>query len=674
VTQPVDVQEFLQGFLGEADEHLGRVTGNLAAIEREPDRAHGRELAELLRSLHTLTGLAGMMGVDAVVDVAHAMESLVRAAERGGGRLPPAALDPLVEGAGAITQRIRALAEGRPVLPAPEQLLDRLERAADAPVDATPPKRARTIEVDASIAEKLTASEREELGHALDQGEHVVLVEFVPSPIKAQAGTTITTVRAGIARHGRIVRVVPRSRPRSDDAPGGLDFAIVVVTRAELAQLAADAGVDTSDVQLIGTAQEPDRIPAEVDSTPTDDGAFDRASRKGVVRMDVAKLDAALEHLSAIALGRARMRDEVQALLAGGLDLRRLRALLDDEGRPLRRMRETLLGLRMVPLREVLEPLPLIVRGLRNSTGKHVRLSVDVGTAELDKTVAERVFPALVHVVRNAVDHGIEAADVRAARGKPAEGQVRVEAGSTSAATIDITIVDDGGGIDAEAVARRAGKPVPASDAALLEILTTAGFSSRDETTTTSGRGIGLDIVRQTMDALGGSLELENRPGQGTTLRLRAPLTVAIVDAFAFESSHERYLAPIAVVDAIVEVEPSAVVRPPRRPGEAQPIDLLHARGDVIPLVSLRRALGLVPTGDETKAMIVRRAGHRFAFAIERMLGRHEVLVRPLADPLVKVTGVAGSADLGDGRPTLVLDLPGLTGRLLRAASTEAWS
>lgn len=671
MTQSVDVQEFLQGFLGEADEHLGRITGNLAAIEREPSHAHGRELGELLRSLHTLKGLAGMMGIDGIVDLAHAMETLVRAAERSHGRLPPRALDPLVEGAGAITQRIRALADGLAVPPAPEPLLAALERAADAPSEGPEPRRALQLDLDPSIADKLTASEREEIGRALEHGDAVVLVEFVPTPAKAEAGTTITTVRAGIAPHGRIVRVLPRSRPRTEDAPGGLDFALVVVTRLSVAELAAAARVDPSDVRRIG-ATEPVDTPALVESVgPADEGAFDRASRKGVVRMDVAKLDAALEHLSAIALGRARLREEVQRLAADGLDLRRLRAMLDDEARPLRRMRETLLGLRMVPLREVLEPLPLIVRGLRNTTGKHVRLSVDVGTAELDKTVAERVFPALVHIVRNAVDHGIESPDVRASRGKPPEGHVRVEASSSSAATLDITIVDDGGGVDAAAVARRAGKPVPSDDAGLLDILTTPGFSSRDETTTTSGRGIGLDIVRQTMDALGGALELENRPGQGTTMRLRAPLTVAIVDAFAFEAGRERYLAPIGVVDAIVEVEPSAVVRPPRGPGEGQPIELLHVRGDVIPLVSLRRALGLAPTGDEPKAMIVRRAGHRFAFTIERMLGRHEVLVRPLGDPLVRVPGVAGSADLGDGRPTLVLDLAGLTGRLVERTSAE---
>ena len=666
MTHSVDVREFLQGFLGEADEHLGRITGNLAAIERASGRTHARELSELFRSLHTLKGLAGMMGIEPVVDIAHAMETLVRDAQRRSHTLPSAALDPLVEGAKAIAHGIRALADGGAVPAAPEAVLSALERLASTPLAAstfTGP--AAIVGLDPDIADKLGASEREELERAPERGERILQVVFVPSTEKAAAGITINTVRTGIASHGRVVRVLPRSVPRSAAAPGGLEFLILVVGTAEPAEIATAAGIAADDVVALTLGA------GAAASSPVDDDAFDRASRKGIVRMEVAKLDTALEHISAIGLGRMRIREEVQTLMASGLDLRRLRTLVDDEARHLRRMRETLLGLRMVPLREVLEPLPLIVRGLRNTTGKHVQLSVDVGDTELDKTVAERLFPALVHLVRNAVDHGIEDPETRRARGKPDDGIIRVEATAPSSTMLDISICDDGAGIDAAAVARRADQPVPRDAAGLLEILTAPGFSIREAATTTSGRGLGLDIVRHTMEALGGALELENTPGRGTTWRMRAPLTIAIVDAFAFEAGRERYLAPIAVLDAIIEVDPAHVVRPPGRAGDDRRVELLHARGDLMPLVSLRQALGLARGEDETKAMIVRRAGHAFAFAIARMLGRHEVLVRPLGDPLVHVPGVTGSADLGDGRPTLVLDLPSLGSRIARLAPDE---
>ncbi|HET6583767.1 MAG TPA: chemotaxis protein CheW [Nannocystaceae bacterium] len=666
MTQSVDVREFLQGFLSEADEHLGRITSNLSTFEAAPSQSHPRAIGELFRSLHTLKGLAGMMGVDPIVDLAHAMESLVRRTERRGGRLAPAALDPLVAGTKAITQRVRALADGAAIQPAPESILLALERLADQPGDDDPSaSRAALSNLDPAIVEKLGARELDELRQALERGDRVLQVVFAPSPEKAAAGRTITTARAGIGGVGRIVKVLPRAVPASTSAPGGLEFAILVATTATEHALAAAAGVGPDDGTALASAPAAPEL-------GVDDDAFDRASRKGIVRIDVAKLDVALEQLSGLGIGQLRVREEARALAETGVDLRRIVTQLEEQDRRLRRMRATLLGLRMVPLREVLEPLPLIVRGLRNTTGKAVELEVDVGDAELDKTVAERLFPALVHLVRNAVDHGIEPTDERRRRGKPDHGRLRVESVAPSTAMLDIAITDDGGGIDPAAIAKRAGRAVPADDRELLDILTTAGFSSRDQATTTSGRGLGLDIVRHTIEALGGALELDNRPGLGTTFRIRAPLTVAVLDAFAFVAGDERYLAPISVVDAIVEVDPAEVVRPPRKSGGAQPVDMLHTRGDVMPLVSLRDVLGLPRMGEETRALLVRRQGRRFAFAITRMLGRHEVLVRPLVDALVDVPGISGSADLGDGRPTLVLDLPRLGASLARAREALA--
>lgn len=658
----IDVQEFLRGFLDEADEHLRRITANLVVVEASPERAHPQALAELMRSLHTLKGLAGMMELAPLVALAHAMESLVRTAERDGASVPAAALDPLVTGAAALAERVRALAEGTPMAAAPEALLSTLERLASAPPSrAAAPRAPAPSGLDPGIAAKLAPGELEELQQALERGDGVLQVTFAPSPARADAGHTITSVRAAIEPLGRIVRVLPRSVPAGEAAPGGLVFVLLVVTGASPPALAEAAGLGVGDVVALasGTRPAPAEGVAAVTAGPaSEDEALARASRRGVVRMHVAKLDAALEQLSALAVGQRQLRGQARALTDAGLDVRGLWPPLEEQERRIRRLRSTLLELRMVPLHEVLEPLPLIVRGLRNATGKDVRLVVDVGEAELDKTVAERLFPALVHVVRNAIDHGIEDAATRRACGKPEAGVVRVDA-APGASMLEITIADDGAGIDVGRVAARAGRAAPRTDAALLEILASPGFSTRDAATTTSGRGVGLDVVRRTIETLGGTLELHNRPGRGTTLRIRAPLTVAILDALAFVAGRERYLAPLATVDAVVELEPSQVVRPPGRDDGRAP-SLLHVRGDLVPLVSLRGALGLPRADDETKALLVRRHGQPFALGVARMLGAQEVLVRPLVDPLVAVQGVAGAADLGDGRPTLVLDLPAL--------------
>jgi two-component system chemotaxis sensor kinase CheA len=279
-----------------------------------------------------------------------------------------------------------------------------------------------------------------------------------------------------------------------------------------------------------------------------------------------------------------------------------------------------------------------------------------VGSAEIDKTVAERIFPAVVHLVRNAVDHAIEPAEERRALGKPEAGTLRISAIARSEAQLELDIVDDGRGGPAAGVARRLQKDLPASDAELLEMLCTPGLSTRDQASATSGRGMGMDIVKRTIvDELGGELHLETRPGQGTRFRLRVPLTITIVDAFTFESAGERFCVPVALVEEIVEVDHARLIRPPGVSSASPQLGLLERRGETLPFLHLGRLLAR-DVGGAGKALVVRRHGEVIAFAVDRLLGQQEVVIRPLEDPLVRVPGVTGSTDLGDGRLTLVLD------------------
>ncbi len=658
----VDVKEFLEGFLTEAEEHLHGITVQLSSIDAARDRPNPRAVRELFRSLHTLKGLAGMMGVEPIVLVAHAMESVVRVADRAAGLLPADALDPLILGAKTLEQCVRALATQTTIAAPPESLLSALD-ASIRTTQTAPARQPRGLE-DAELASKLSAAEHIEIEQALASGECVYAVEFVPSPARAEAGLNITVVREQIGKIGRVVRVLPQSVARSAGAPGGLKFVLVVISSAGVPELAAAAGAQPAAVTtLAAAAPESPPTPTQVDDS---DEPIERAHRRDVVRVNVERLDDTMEHVAALGVCRARLLDEMKALAQRGVDVRVLRALLDENARHLRRLRQSVLGLRMVQLRDVLEPLPLIVRGLRNRSEKKARLQIDVGLAELDKAVAERVFPALVHLVRNAFDHGIELPARRRAAGKSEEGTIRIDATAQSSTHLSIEVSDDGAGIDPERVAAKAGRELPADDTRLLEILTMPGFSMRDTVSTTSGRGLGMDIVQKAVEELGGELSLHNRPGQGASIRLRVPLTVAMIDAFSFEAGTQKFLVPVTMVDEIVEVDPGSVTVPPRATS-AIGVDLMSRRGESMPIVSLFRVLdraGQRSQGDsalEPKAIVVRRLGEPYAFRVRRMLGKHEVLVRPLADPLVDVPGIAGSADLGDGRPTLVVDLLTLT-------------
>ncbi|HRI53803.1 MAG TPA: chemotaxis protein CheW, partial [Pseudomonadota bacterium] len=237
---------------------------------------------------------------------------------------------------------------------------------------------------------------------------------------------------------------------------------------------------------------------------------------------------------------------------------------------------------------------------------------------------------------------------------------------------LELVIADDGRGIDRVAVARRAGRPLPESDAELLELLCLPGLSTRDEATKTSGRGLGMDIVKRIVTTdLRGEMTLKTVLGRGTTFTLRLPLTLTIVDVFLVECGRERFVVPVSAIEEIIDVDPSKRLRGPLP--ESSPLWLYEWRDEGLTLIELGAALQLPSAaGAAPQGLVVRRTGQGFVFVIDRVIGQQEVVVRPIDDPLAQAPGVSGATDLGDGRPALVLDLIALsTGLYRRPAATE---
>lgn len=659
----LDAREFLAGYLAEAQEHLASAGANLLAVEEAIRKhvPHPRAVRELFRALHTLKGLSAMIGADPIVDVAHEMEAVLRAADRAGGRLPSEATDLLADGLRVIEDRIAKLATKEALPPAPTRLVEAL--AALQPASGELPVRIPLALPDELLA-KLSAAERAQLAAGIAAHRRARRVDFLPSPERAARGLGITAVRERVGAIAEIVKVLPRAASAEEGAAAGLAFVLLVLTDAPDERLAEAADVDLSQVTSLGgdAEEEPAAAAAPVEEEPVPRA---EVARTGFVRVEVARLDEALEHLAALVVSRARLEQGIAALAARGADVREVGAALAEHGRQLRWLRASVMRARLVRVTEMLERAPLIVRGLAGSTGKRVRLVVEAGETELDKAVGERLFPAIVHLLRNAVDHAIELPAERVRAGKPEEGTIRIVGRDLSESQLELVIEDDGRGIDREAVARRAGAPVPGTDAELLDLVTRPGLSTAEQVTRTSGRGVGMDIVRRiVVDELSGALEVATRPGRGTTFTLRVPLSLTIVDALAFECGAERFVVPVSSVESLVELDASAIVAAPRPArgagaGVDAEVRLLRRKASrPVPLVRLDALLGATPApGDRKKAILVGRDGEACAFEVDRMLGQQEVVVRPLADPLVEVSGVAGSTDLGDGRPTLVLDL-----------------
>jgi two-component system chemotaxis sensor kinase CheA len=654
VTERVDLQEFVGGFVAEADELVAIANTALLEIEagNESRTLRPKAVRELFRALHTIKGLAGMIGIEPIVDIAHGLETVVRVADKSGGRLRSGAVQVAIQALREIAQRVRAVAEGRQPAPVPVGLLDVIagtDAASDEPM--TPPP------LSAEWDSRLAQGERQQLYQALRNGATAYTLVFQPSEVLSANNINIGTVRARLGDIGELVKVAPRTLP---PPARGVVFDILVISDAAPAALADIVAMAADDVKAI---ELPEAI--ETAEAPIADPDIMPMGRS-LVRVELARLDDLQEQLSLLVASRYRLDREIASMAERGADVRRLREVADLQTRHLRGLRRSILRARLIRVAEVLEPLSLLIRSLARPGYKEVRLDVDARDAELDKAVADRLLPAIVHLVRNAVDHAIETVDDRAAAGKPRAGTLHVSCTESASNMIELVVRDDGRGIDRAEVARRAGKNVD-DDAVLLDVLTGPGFSTRTTATETSGRGLGLDIVKRiAVDQLGGQLVVESTPGVGTAFTLRVPVTISIMDVFSFACGAQAFVVPVSAIEEIFELEPGQRIVP----ASATTVSLLERRGRAMPIVSLGALLATDTGADARKALVIRRNGEAIAFAVDRMLGRQEVVVRPIEDVLAHAPGIAGATDLGDGKPTLVLDLGELGGQIARRERT----
>ena len=384
------------------------------------------------------------------------------------------------------------------------------------------------------------------------------------------------------------------------------------------------------------------------------------AFRKPVV-VAVNKVDALINLVGELVITQAMLRQRTEhldpvaneALLSGLVQLER----------NTRDLQESVMGVRMLPVDFAFSRFPRMVRDLATRLDKKVVLRTHGEATELDKGVIEKIVDPLVHLVRNAIDHGLESPAERRAAGKDETGTLTLSA-AHQGANILIEISDDGRGLDRERILRKAAErgiavPDNPSDGQVWDLVFAPGFSTRDEATDLSGRGVGMDVVKKNIAALGGQVEIRSRPGEGTTVAIRLPLTMAIVDGMSVSAGGEVFIVPLAMVVESLLPAPGQVRT---IAGEAR---VLRVREDYIPLVDLAAQYGLQPAerGEDAPpriAVVVEADGRRLALEVDELLGQQQVVVKNLESNYKRVAGVSGATILGDGRVALIVDAGGL--------------
>lgn len=636
-----------QDLLDAVERHVAALEG--ADLRRPADVEH---VHELFRAVHTLKGITGLFGLRELADFAHAFEDVLDALRFDRLRLDAAVHGLLDDAGAALSRRVAALRAGeRGTDPAFAQTLAQL-KARVAPVVVE-----EASDDEAVLPEwmrSLTAHEEHRLRVRLAAGDEVVAVR-VRCPLD-RIDAALSTARAKAATLGEVITCLPTGELVDEE----MEIDVLLATSRAPAALRDALERVAVDVVPLGLARvERSLVVAEGEAT-TDALPTPTPGEAGrllpSVRVDIRRLDRLLADVGDLALAKGALGALAERGRGASPTLRaELVRLQRSLGRTLDSLQRGLLEARMVPLGQVFERLGREVRKLSRELGREVRLVVTGAATSLDKLQVDELGPPLLHLLRNAVDHGIEPPDERRARGKDPQGVVTINAWQAGSQVV-VEVEDDGRGVDVEAVRRTAvarGLIEPAAAPAagereLLGMLFRPGFSTRGTVTDTSGRGVGLDVVRAAIARLGGVVDLRSEPGLYARVTITLPVTLAIVPCLVAETSGRRYAIPLAAVSEVVRVDPSAVQRVDGR-------SVLSRLGRTVPVFSLARWLGH-PTGVEGVAVLLAFAGRASGLRVDRIVSRRDVVIKPLGRSLRDLRGFAGAAELGDHRVTLVLD------------------
>ncbi|MBU3057619.1 chemotaxis protein CheA [Pseudomonas indica] len=374
-----------------------------------------------------------------------------------------------------------------------------------------------------------------------------------------------------------------------------------------------------------------------------------RQAAHNLIRVDAGKLDQLIDLIGELIIAGAGA--SLVAQRAGNGELMEATALLS---RLVEEVRDSALTLRMVQIGSTFNRFQRVVRDVAKELGKDIRLDISGGETELDKTLVEKIGDPLTHLVRNAMDHGIEPAEARLARGKPAQGLLRLNAYHESGSIV-IEVADDGGGLNRERILRKAierslvAEGAALSDAEILNLIFEPGFSTAEQISNLSGRGVGMDVVKRNIAALRGSIELDSTEGLGTTVRIRLPLTLAIIDGFLVGVGNAAYVVPQDLVVECIELDCEG--------GH----DYLNLRGEVLPFIRLRNLFDIEGAPPRRQnVVIVQFGGLRAGLVVDQLMGEFQTVIKPLGKVFGRIRGIGGFTILGSGEVALILDVAGL--------------
>ncbi|NIJ69836.1 chemotaxis protein CheA [Xanthomonas sp. 60] len=648
----MDLQRFHATFFEESREGLDAMESGLLTLE---SGQHDAEIINsVFRAAHSIKGGAGTFGFDAIASLTHVLETLLDELRAGKRALEANAVDAMLASVDVLRALLREAEHGQPADPAAvaaiKARLESILSGQAAPAASTRP--AAVAEPDPEAweigfvpAPSLFMSGNDPL-RIIRELEHLGPLSVQARMERLPGFEQLDPFEAHLAWDLGLIGRIPRSKIE--------DTFAWVVDDCELdIRPAAPPSLATQAAPAPVAADAPAPAAAPAATAP----AAAQQEAESSIRVSVDKVDALINLVGELVITQAMLKQVSNAIDPAHAE--QLFAGLDLLERNTRDLQEAVIGVRMLPVDAVFRRFPRLVRDLSTRLGKHVRLRTIGEGTELDKGLIEKIADPLVHLVRNSIDHGLEMPEVRRNAGKDETGTITLAA-SHQGGHIVIEVSDDGHGLNRDRILAKAaerGLAVPdnPTDAQVWDLIFQPGFSTADAVTDLSGRGVGMDVVRRNIQALGGEVQIESHRGAGTRTLIRLPLTLAILDGMTVSVANETLILPLAYVLEALQPQASEIRS---MAGEGR---VLRVRGEYLPIVSLSEfyGYGTRPAG-ESLVVVVEGDGQKIALEVDELVGQQQVVVKNIENNYRRIDGVSGATILGDGRVALIVDIGGL--------------
>lgn len=658
----MDISDFYQTFFDEADELLADMEQHL--LNLVPEAPDSEQLNAIFRAAHSIKGGAGTFGFSILQETTHLMENLLDEARRGEMQLNTDIINLFLETKDIMQEQLDAYKNSQEpdaesfdyICKALRQLA--LEAKGEAPTQATKLTvvEKETVETapasDGYLRIAITGLKASERSLLLEELSNLGTISDVEQGESSVTATLETTVCADDISAVLCFVIEPEQIEFLPLVASGTAEEVAEVVAAETPVAVA---VAVNAEQPVAAVAPPVAPRSERESKPP------RVSESSSIRVAVEKVDQLINLVGELVITQSMLAQRSNEL--DPVEHGELITSMGQLQRNARDLQESVMSIRMMPMEYVFSRFPRLVRDLAGKLGKQVELTLQGSSTELDKSLIERIIDPLTHLVRNSLDHGIESPEKRHAAGKSAVGNLILSA-EHQGGNICIEVSDDGAGLNRERILAKAlsqGMAVHEnmSDDEVGMLIFAPGFSTAEQVTDVSGRGVGMDVVKRNIQEMGGHVEIKSQANVGTTIRIMLPLTLAILDGMSVKVCDEVFILPL---NAVMEsLQPKEDDLHPLAGGER----VLEVRGEYLPLVELWKVFDV--TGAKTEAtqgivVILQSAGRRYALLVDQLIGQHQVVVKNLESNYRKVPGISAATILGDGSVALIVDVSALQG------------